>query len=430
MEHITMNRKEREQLIVFAQLKKGGISQKEAALKLKISPRWVRKKYKRYQENGAAGIVHANRNRESKRRWSANKAAFVVDLLRSDWHGFGPTFTAELLAKKYDIHVSKETLRQVMIKAGVWLGKKHRMKHRKRRERKQMLGVMVQADGSPHDWFEGRAPWCTLIVFIDDATSQILWLEFVKSESLIAVMQATKNYMVKYGAPQSFYVDHGSVFSVNNNNSERDKITEWERVVSLFSTKVQHANSPQAKGRVERANQTLQDRLVKEMRLAGISSIEKANDFLQQGNFIQRYNEQFAIPAAQPGNAHGPVLKRDLDVLFCIKDRRVLANDYTISFNKRILQLAPQQRTILRPKDIITVSTYLDHSIELSIRKTKLEFYEISHHPQKQKKQPIIKEYKPCKPSANSRRWVAGLAPISASMESRMKTALPAAKVT
>jgi hypothetical protein len=167
-----------------------------------------------------------------------------------------------------------------------------------------MRGMLIQLDGSPHDWFEGRASKCTLIVFIDDATSEILWLEFVKSESFSGVAGATKNYVEKCGRPTSFYVDYGSVFSVNLNNPERCKKTQFERIMKEMNIDVIHARSPQAKGRVERCNKTMQDRLVKEMRLAGISSIKDANRFVRQGDFIKRHNLKFAVPPIQEGNVH------------------------------------------------------------------------------------------------------------------------------
>ena len=415
MEHITMNRKEREQLIVFRKLKNGEITQSEAALQLKVSARWVRKKYKRYQEFGDIGLVHKNRGKASKKRWNEQEKALTIELLQSDWKDFGPTFTAEKLEELKGIKISKETLRKAMIQAGVWQGKKRKLTYRRRRERRKMIGVMVQLDGSPHDWFEGRAPRCTLLVFIDDATSTILWLEFAKSESKIDVMRATKNYMLQHGIPQEFYIDFGAVFSVNLNNYERDKKTDWEKAVEFLSVTVHHAHSPQAKGRVERSNGTLQDRLVKEMRLAGISSIEAANQFLREKDFITKHNKKFAESPAEHGNAHRPLVDHDLDDIFVVREERVLMQDYTLTYNKQIFQLEKQQRTIIRPKDVITVKTRLDGSIELFIRKTKLMYKLICKSSNNEMRKDIIKTYKPYKynkPSENSRRWVSGLRPL------------------
>lgn len=377
MEHITMNRKEREQLIVFEKLKNKSITQVEAALQLGISTRWVRKKIKRYLEFEAAGLVHQSRNRISNKRWCENEKAFAIDLLRSDWHDFGPSFAVEKLKEIEDIKISKETMRQVMIKAGIWQAKKKKLKHRKRRERRLMIGLLIQLDGSPHDWFEGRGPWCTLLVFIDDATSRILWLEFAESESFKAVAGATKNYIEKHGRPVSFYVDFGSVFSVNLNNPEREKKTEFERIMAELLVKVSHATSPQAKGRVERANKTLQDRLVKEMRLANVSSMEAANQFVQKGDFIQKHNTKFAVPSAAEGNAHRSIENYNLYDIFCTQENRIVNNDFTVHYKRKLFQLNKRQAAIIRPKNYITISEHLDGKITLKIRNNQLNFKEV-----------------------------------------------------
>jgi hypothetical protein len=423
MEHITMSKKEREQLVVFQKIKNKEITQAEASLQLEVTERWVRKKFKRYLELGDIGLVHKSRNRKSNRRWAEDEKKLTIDLLKSEWHGFGPTFTAEKLLEQKNIKVSKETVRKAMIQAGLWDAKKKKIKHRKYRERRSVIGLLVQLDGSPHDWFEGRGPRCTLLVFIDDATSKILWLEFAESESIKGVMQATKNYISRFGRPHEFYVDFGSVFSVNLNNPERDKKTQWERAMKELFIKVGHAHSPQAKGRVERANGTLQDRLVKEMRLAGISSIETANKFLCESDFISNHNKRFAIVPAKKGNAHRPINTFNLDDIFCIKEERILGNDYTISYKKCLLQLSSEQPAIIRPKNSITVKTYLDGSVKLSIRNINLEFKEINKYGQRQiERTKIVKECIYRKPSKNSYRWASGLVPLpnnNHSMESR-----------
>jgi hypothetical protein len=412
MGYLIMSKKEREQAKVFEQLKEAKISQIEAAARLKITPRWVRYKFKRYLERGDSGLVHKGRGRPSPKQWDKKEKEFLLNLLQGEWADFGPTFAAEKLEEIYGIKVDKETVRQSMIRANLWKPKEKRVKHRARRERKPMLGVMVQVDGSPHDWFEGRAGKCTLLVFIDDATSKILWLAFVPSESVMALLQATKDYLEKHGIPLSFYVDHGSVFHVNLNNAEGDKKTQWEKACAEVGIVIHHANSPQAKGRVERCNGTMQDRLIKEMRLKGISSIEAANEYIRTGAFIEQHNTKFAVKPAQEGNAHRAIGEHNLEQVFSIKETRILANDYTITYEKRIFQLHRQQGTILRPKNEITVRTSLTGKITLLVRKTELDFNEISTKPIK-----IIKEKKynnqPRKPSENSRRWAGGLTSMS-----------------
>lgn len=408
MDKFIMSNKEREQAKIFELVKTGLISKQEAAQRLRISDRWVRKKIKRYMEKGDLGIIHQNRNKVSPRRWNETQKQAAIERLQSkEWDDFGPTFATEKL-EQFGIKASRETIRQIMIEMNIWKVKRQKSKHRKRRERRSMLGMMVQLDGSPHDWFEGRANKCTLLVFIDDATSQILWLEFAPSESKIALMQATKNYVQAKGIPQSFYVDHGGVFHVNLNNQENDKKTEWEQSCDKLGIKVHHATSPQAKGRVERCNQTMQDRLIKEMRLIKISSIEAANQYLQTSDFIKNHNNKFAVKPAQQGDAHADYKSYNLDNIFSMYETRILANDFTIKYQAKIYQLHEQRRAFIKPKDEITIKTSLKGVMSLWIRKTQLEFNEIIERPRKIKEPRIINSCKQYKPSENSRRWVSG----------------------
>ena len=421
MKYITMNTKELEQAKIFEQIKLGIITQREAAARLRITARWVRKKYKRYCEFDDFGLVHGSRGKASPNRWASTDKDLLISLLQEEWHGFGPTFAAEKLEEVHQIKVSNETVRRAMICAGFWQAKETRVTHRKRRERRAMLGMMIQLDGSPHDWFEGRGKMCTLLVFIDDATSKILWLQFADAESTMALLQATKNYVEKNGIPGSFYTDHGSALHINLNNPDGDKKTQWERACSQLGIEVKHAHSPQAKGRVERCNQTMQDRLIKEMRLAKIDSIESANEYLRTGDFIERHNRKFAVQAAQAGDAHASAKLHNLNEIFAVYETRTIANDFTIQHNKQIFQLEPEQKTIVRPKDKNIVRTYLNGEIKLWIRRTELFFNRIRAKP---KKPVVVKTVTPHnyrKPSKNSQRWASGLIPTS-----RVKPAAPA----
>ena len=374
---LIMSKKEREQLKVIGRLDIGEITQATAAEILKLSTRWIREKLKRYRIDGDAGLVHKNRGRPCSRQWAPNEKAIAIELLKSEWRGFGPTFASEKLAELKGIKVSAETLRKVMIAHNLWKPGKRKPKHRRWRERKLVRGILVQLDGSPHDWFEGRGPKCTLLVFIDDATSEILWLEFVESEYFEGVASATKNYIEMHGRPVSFYVDHGSVFSVNLNNPERDKKTHFEMIMKDLSIDVIHARSPQAKGRVERANKTMQDRLVKEMRLAGISSIDQANDYIRNSRFIAKHNAKFAVPPAQEHDAHRSIEEYDLNNAFCTREIRVITNDFTIQHKRRIFQVQKNQSAIVRPKSKVVVCERLDGKIAICSRNTNLNFKEL-----------------------------------------------------
>jgi len=377
MDCITMSKKERAQLIIFDQLKKGELKQVEAAAQLKISTRWVRQKLKRYRRVGAQGLVHGNRGRPNNRRWNQDEQALLLALLRGQWHDFGPTFIMRKLRAQYGIKVSRETIRQTMLHHGLWQAGTQKVRHRAWRTRKAMLGMMIQLDGSRHDWFEGRGPACTLLAFIDDATSRVMWLEFATSESLVAVMNAQLRYLELHGAPQSVYVDYGSVFSVNVNNAERTKITQFERALAEVNIELLHARSPQAKGRVERLFETLQDHLPKEFRLAEIATIEAANHFLRETDYLQQHNQLFAVDPAMPGNVHGSIGDYDLQNSFCIKDQRVVANDFTVCHQRRILQLAKKQHVLVRPRDTITVHTHLNGTLSLHLRGYSLAFYQV-----------------------------------------------------
>jgi len=215
MGNIIMSEQEMKQSIIFEQLLRKEISQKNAATLMRLSERQVRRKLRAFKKGGPSSLAHKSRGQASRRSWDKQEEALAIELLQDKWDGFGPTFAAEKLKQYHDIEVSAETLRKSMTKHGLWVVKARKTKHRKRRERKTCFGMMIQLDGSPHDWFEGRGERCTLLVFIDDATSKVVWLEFGASESLEAVTKATRNYFEHYGFPNAFYVDYGSVFSVN-----------------------------------------------------------------------------------------------------------------------------------------------------------------------------------------------------------------------
>jgi DNA-binding Lrp family transcriptional regulator len=378
---IGLSMKERDQLVTFSKLKEGEITQVAAAKRLGLSVRWVREKLKRFIEKGISGIVHRNRGKPSSRCWDATQKAYAMSLFDKDFHDFGPTFAAEKLQELYGIKISREALRKAMIAHGYWHGRKRKMKHRKWRERKEFYGMLIQLDGSPHDWF-GRGSKHTLLVFIDDATSAIVWAELVPSESTEALMQATRRYVEKCGRPLAFYTDFGSVFSVNTNNPDRIKITQFERACSELDIDIIHAHSPQAKGRVERSNQTHQDRLVKELRLRNISTLAEANKFIAE-MYISRHNKAFAVKATRKGDVHRPITTQNLDNIFCIKEKRLIRNDFTIQYKNRLIQLLAEQRAVIRPKENVVIHEHFDGSLFIFIRNIQLNFIEIDHRPVK-----------------------------------------------
>lgn len=404
MEFVTMNKAELEQVGIFERLVKKELKQKEGAKILDLSIRQVKRKVKEYRKSGAASLVHGNRGKESNRVTDKEKAQQAIGLIKKHYSDFGPTLASEALEERHGIIINHETLRKLMIKEGIRKSryKKAVVKHFWR-ERKECFGEMVQLDGSPHHWFEDRADPCTLIAFIDDATSQILWLEFTKSESTESLMKSTRSYIEKFGKPASFYADRGVVYKVNNNNPDNDKITQYKRALDELHTKLIHARSPEAKGRVENLFGTLQDRLVKALRLANISTMKEANKYVKEA-YIPKHNAKFAVKPKSETNMHKPINGYNLDNVFCLKEDRRINNDFTISYKGRWLQLAGKQATVVRPKNVVVIHEQLDRTIEIYLRKTKLNYKELPKRPEKQNmiaKVTILRERKQWTPPAN-----------------------------
>lgn len=390
MGQITMSIKESNQLSVLQQLKKGTISQVRAAHELGITTRQIRNKLQRFLQEGTRAIVHRLRGRPSNNQTDPSLKKEMLQLIKSNYSDFGPTLAAEQLRDCHGIAIHAETLRRFMIKSGLWHAKKQRPRHRKWRERKARLGDMVQFDGSPHNWLEDRGPRCTLLLFIDDATSRILWGIFCDGESYKNVMQVSKEYFTRYGLPLAIYTDKGGVFKVNINNEEDERITQFERALAEIRIEHIHARSPQAKGRVERCFETLQDRLIKGLRLADINTIQEANHYLQE-IYIPKHNTLFAVNAKETGDSHRPVTI-NLDDVLCIKLKRFLHADFTVRYCNNLFQLENKQKVVLRPKDFINVRDHLNGTIEFELRGTKLNFTTIDRPSEKPKK--ICSKYK------------------------------------
>ena len=269
-----MSQKEAKQAQVLELLKEHKISQQEASKRLGITTRQVRRLTRRYQAAGLAGLVSKKRGRASNRRLNETLRARAIDLIGTHYRDFGPTLACEKLAGLHGIELSVESTRQIMIKAGYWQPKKggtvcaHPM-----RERRARFGELIQIDGSPHDWFEGRGDYCTLLVFIDDATGRLTQLRFAPTETTLGYMHVLHDHIIAHGVPVALYSDKHSIFRINAKDADPEAETQFSRASRELGIECIHAHSPQAKGRVERVNQTLQDRLVKEMRLAGINDM-------------------------------------------------------------------------------------------------------------------------------------------------------------
>lgn len=332
---LCMSDGERDRAYLVRQTIEGRLSQREASERLGISVRQFKRLVHRVRAEGDGGVVSRQRGRASNNRLASGLVARITTLLTGKYADFGPTLAAEKLLELEGIKVSAETLRQMQIRLGLWKPKRRRVKRVFQvRERRARFGELIQIDGSPHDWFEGRGPRCTLIVFIDDATGRLTALQFAPAETTAAYLAALRIHVLEHGRPLAFYSDRHGIFRVNTKDARSgDGKTEFGRVAERLEITPIHALTPQAKGRVERANQTLQDRLVKEMRLAGISSIEAANAFVP--SFMLRWDAKFAVPPRDPVCAHRPWTKTPaaLDDVLARREERVLSKALTFRSN-------------------------------------------------------------------------------------------------
>ncbi len=382
MERVQLSMKESKRISALEELKHGKITQIEAASKLNIGVRQVQRLIKRYLVGGVKGLVHKLRGKPSPKKQSDAFKKKIVDIVLEHYFDFGPTLIAEMLQDRHNIGVHKETLRRLMINAGIWKKKKKRAKHRSWRAPKDRRGELVQLDVSYHNWFEDRAGWGYLVKFIDDATKEVLYAKFITGESYKEVTQATIEYFQLHGLPQELYTDKGKVFKVNIGNENNDRLTQYEYALHLLGVELSHANSPQAKGRVERSFQTDQDRLVKMLRIERISTIAIANEYLHT-KYIPKINQKFTRPAALKGDLHLPLNGVNLYDIFCIREKRSVQHDWTIRYKNRILQITGNQKIIVRPKDVVMVLERLDGSIYLQLRSVSLNFIEIAVLPEK-----------------------------------------------
>ena len=317
------------------------ITQKEAASKLGVSERQFRRILQRYRQEGDAGLVSRKRGIPSNRRTDAETREEVRKLITDPiMKGFGPTLMSEKLEQKKAIKLSKETIRRMMVEDKVWKSKtKKKSETHPARPRRKSRGELVQIDGSEHAWLEERGPKATLLVFVDDATSEILAAEFAPEECFFSYGELCKRYFKEHGLPKSFYSDRFSVFRDNHKgNLSYEPVTQFQRALTVLDVELICASSPQAKGRVERANQTLQDRLIKEMRLLDIRDYEQANQYLPE--FILDYNRRFAVMPGSNVDFHRALdTTLDLDFLFSIHDFRKITATLQIHYAGRVYQI-------------------------------------------------------------------------------------------
>ena len=382
---IMATQRELKRLHIVQKAIEGSLKQAEVAEMLSLSIRQTGRIVNRVKGEGPQGVVHRSRGRESNRKLPEKVKDQVLELYRQHYEGFGPTLAQEKLLERDGISISDETLRRWLLGAGLWKKKRKGRQHRQWRPRKDRYGEMIQLDGSHHDWFEGRGPACVFMGYIDDATGKV-YGRFYEYEGTIPAMESFMRYIRKYGIPMSLYMDKHSTYkstgepTIEEQLNGTEPMSEFGRALKELGVELIHANSPQAKGRVERLFNTLQDRLVKEMRLRGISSIAEANEFLKE--YLPIYNRRFAKKAAHTENLHRPIPKGlNLHRILCIKTERTVRNDFTIAHNRKLYQIEEAVKT-----KKLMVEEYTDGSMAVWCRAQKVKFRQIAIRPEKPQK--------------------------------------------
>src|SRR5271166_534469 len=353
MAAVSMSKQEFSRLEVLLRVQSGRLRVNDACALIGLRRRQVFRVLRGLKQDGAASLVSKRRGKPSNHRLPAEVRGLALAIVRERYSDFGPTLAAEKLAAHHGCTISRETLRGWMIADGLWQDRRHRLPspHQPRR-RRDCLGELVQIDGSEHAWFEARGPPCTLLAFVDDATSRLMQLRFVTSESAFDYFRATRAYVEAHGKPVAFYSDKHGIFRVNSKDAAGgDGVTQFGRALSALNIDIICANSPQAKGRVERAFGTLQDRLVKELRLAEISSIAAANAWLHGS--IADYNTRFGRDPVNAKDLHRPLAQADdLDEILAWREARTVTRGLTLHYDRMMLLLdpTPLARGLVRKK--------------------------------------------------------------------------------
>lgn len=379
---LTMSQKDLKRLHVIRKAIDKRLRQREAAELLGLSQRQIRRIVKRVREESDKGIIHRSRGTQSHRAIDEALKNKTLGLCKDRYVGFSPTFASEKLFERDKITVNRETLRQWFIAEGIAYEKRKARPHRQWRPRKAHCGEMVQVDGSHHDWFEGRRAPCVLMGYIDDATSRV-YARFYEYEGTMPAMSSFKHYCLKYGLPQSLYLDCHPTYKGHKTPTIEDELFN-RQVLSQFGTALEelgvrliHAQSAPAKGRIERLFKTLQDRLVKEMRLRNIKSIPEANSFL--GWYLPVFNKKFGVVASHGEDLHRPLSQDiDLDKTLVVKTERALRNDCTAVHEGKLYQIEDTVRA-----DKVVMEERLNGSLFVTYKGRYLRYHQITQRPQK-----------------------------------------------
>jgi len=403
---IKLTMKESQKYQIIQKLINKQITNREASKMIGISKRQVQRVKLKVANQGIIGIVHQNRGRTGNRRYTDEFINKILSFYDQYYYDYGPTLAAEKLLELHSIKVSKEWLRTILIKNNRWKVKSRRKPKQRHvwRERRSNYGEMQQFDGSYHKWFEKRGEKCCLLLAVDDATGVITKAKFDQHEGVVPVFKFWEEYGKTNGFPCEIYLDKFSTYKINHKSAQDNKelITQFQRAMNQIGVKLIVAHTPQAKGRVERMNATLQDRLVKELRLKNISTIKEANRFLEK-EFIPVFNKKFAVIPKEKANLHKTInkeLDKKLTQIFSIQNTRKVMNDYTIMFKNQFFQLEEKQPTTLFKKDTVIIEEHLDKSIKIRLNSKYLKYYKLPKRPKKILNVPL------CALTKNKAPWI------------------------
>ena len=391
-EILKMSSRELSRLEVMQRLAEKRLSQKKAGEILQLGTRQIKRLLKAYRKQGAVGLISKHRGRKGNNRLLESVKKQALKLLKTKYQGFGPTLAHEKLVEAEKLNLSDESLRQLMIAEGLWKPRKlKKVVTHQLRERRACFGELVQIDGSPHDWFEGRAERCVLLVFIDDATGKLVQLRFVESESFFSYGQTAAGYLKRCGKPVAFYSDKHNIFRVNiPSTGSGDALTQFGRAMQELDIQIICANTPQAKGRVERVIQTLQDRLPKELRLHNIHTHASGNAYLPK--FMRDFNKRLAAEPRSSVDAHRPLTAQDdLDRILTWQEVRTISKNLTVQFQNVVYQIQSQRPGFSLRNALVTVCVDAHQTITLLYKGTPLP-YNVFHHQTKQSQVVVAKD--------------------------------------
>lgn len=385
MERLEMNHKERERLEVFSRVKRGELALAKAAQLVYLSYRQAKRVYRRYRQQGDAGLVHRLRGQASNRKTDDQRRQAILSRYRERYADFGPTLAMEYLRRE-GLPVGVETLRRWLLAEGLWNPKRRRSTHRRWRARREHVGEMVQMDGSEHDWFEGRGERAVLMVMIDDATNRT-YARFYPSETTAAAFDVFGRYVQRYGVPRALYVDKDSIYRTTRSATAAEELaaepakTQFGRAMSELRVELILAHSPQAKGRVERRHGVFQDRLVKALRLENIQERESANAYLEQA-FLPELNGRFTVPAKRSADLHRRLDRDvDLDRVLSFQEERVVQKDWTLRWRNRWFQLTAANQGLALVGRRVLICEQLDGRIRLCFQERELTWRELAERP-------------------------------------------------